>query len=176
MSKAAKQKAKALEDQKRAIKLRADGMNYFEIADTMGCSISSAQRRVVKGMALLRGEVVEEARDLRDMQGAQIDRWLTRIEGAALVPKIKSRPMELARLSDSAGKLLARKAKLFGLDMPAKIEVKDVTVDWDARVAKLGDFEKGTPERAAYHARLVAGLEALKKTGAAEAEKVWGEE
>lgn len=116
-SKANKQTINASSRQVEALRLRASGMNYEEIGREMGIPKGSAYRHVMKALAALRENVKEEADQVRVLELQRLDRLFKRAFEAVDSGDI--------RAIDQAIKCMDRRAKLLGLDMPAKLAQTD---------------------------------------------------
>lgn len=90
----------------KACDLRLAGMAYGAIATTVGYSNASHARAAV--MAAIRTRVSESARQVRDMELARLDQMLM-----ALWPAVRRGD---PRATDSALKVMERRARLLGLD------------------------------------------------------------
>ncbi len=131
---AARVKAVAVGDTPERIKeataLRAAGASYQEIADTLGISRHWARELVLRALDAAR---VEGAEQMRAMEGARLDRlqrayWPQALNGdrhaAALILRISQ-----------------RRAELFGLDAPAKVEAT-VTLGTEAIDARMEELRQ----------------------------------
>lgn len=116
-SKANKQTINASNRQVEALRLRAAGMNYEEIGEKMGIPKGSAYRCVMKALALLRENVKEEADQVRTLELQRLDNMFRHAFEAIEKGDI--------RAIDQALRCMVRRAKLLGLDMPAKLAQTD---------------------------------------------------
>lgn len=98
-----------------ALSLRKHGFDYRTIGQTLDpkCSAQNAHKLV---MTALRELVPDQAEEVRDMMGAQLDDLLTGVWEKAL----KGDTFSIA----DAIKIMDRKAKLFGADAPARVALE----------------------------------------------------
>lgn len=124
------------EEQAEALKLRATGMTYRQIAEQQGVHESTAKRRVDSALA---ATVQEPADELRTLEAHRLDLLF-----------------QIAAQQASNGKLVAidrclaimdRRAKLLGLDAPIRIEEHVITEDAvDAEIRRLeGELAANDP-------------------------------
>lgn len=101
----------------RAVELRAQGKAYRDIAAELGVDVHRAWDYVQDHYGEMKALGVAKLEKMRARDLAMLDRWLQ-----ALSDKCDAGDEEAIK---TAEKLLARRAKLAGLDAPAKIDVKD---------------------------------------------------
>lgn len=102
------------ETQQKAVALRAAGHTYREIGKALNIDHSWARTLCVQWLGEVKYEGVEQ---LRDQEGARLDKlqqavWRQAINGDLRAVQTVLRVME-------------RRARLFGLDAPVRIEVSD---------------------------------------------------
>jgi hypothetical protein len=102
-------KLEAMDRNKSALELRLAGHSYSAIAEELGFAGASGAIAAVK--RAMRDAYLEPALELRDMEGRRLDELLLE-----MWPK-KNKITYLDRIL----KIMERRAKLFGLDAPAKI-------------------------------------------------------
>lgn len=127
----------------RAAELRASGLNYQQIADEMGCSVSTAHDRVWRA---IRSAPVEDGTKLRDLELSRLDALIAKAwEVLVADHPLVSNGRKFPELQDSAPVLAAirelrhlseSRRKLLGLDAPVKHDVK-VSDALDADIERL---------------------------------------
>lgn len=100
---------------KRCVDLRLRGGTYREIAEEAGCSLSHAWRLVTRAVEAWNEEAAEGAEVLRRIEAERLD-GITR----RLWPLIDCDDPALPAV-DRMLRVMERRAKLLGLDAPAKI-------------------------------------------------------
>jgi hypothetical protein len=114
-----------------ALNYRLQGWSYAQIGETMGITRQTAHELVQSALAELHKEPAEE---LRQLEAARLDSLQTGHFGKAVDGDIQATSIVL--------NIQARRARLFGLDAPAKqelsgvIETKDVSAR-DILLARL---------------------------------------
>lgn len=103
----------------RALELRSSGLSYRAIAAALGVSEFAAYYDVQDELGRLDPVIKKQAERLRDLEATRLDRlWL------ALQSGIKAgKPGAIM----AAVRVMERRAKLFGLDAPTKVEMSDAT-------------------------------------------------
>lgn len=137
-----------LAKQSKALVLRAAGATYADIAraEHNGRPMYSDRANARKAvLAALEERVTEDVAHLRALESARLDRLQRAIWPAALAGDIDAVNATL--------RLMDRRARLLGLDMPTKVEVTDA-MDEEIRmlVAQLGEDDSwsitGVPDTA----------------------------
>jgi len=137
-------RARTLERQVKALELRRMGKGYAEIARALGIGKSQAHRLVQAGLQEAREQITANADELRAEELSRIDGMLSGIWPDA-------RKGHLGAV-DRVLKLMERRARLLGLDAPA-------------RFAHGGDPD-GPPLQAKHeHTLADADLERIAKAG-----------
>lgn len=114
----------------RALELRRAGLSYRQIADEVGWLAESSAFRAVD-RALTR-TLLEPSEKVRRMECERLDDWLLKL--APAIERGEARSIEVAL------KVAERRAKLLGLDAPARVEQVVEVLDGSAienEVAKL---------------------------------------
>ncbi len=111
-------KATTAQRETRAVEMRKAGATYDDIAAALDCNRSTAYRTVMRALARNQAAEVEE---LRMIEGARLDRmqmglWQRAVSGS------ESACLAVLRIME-------RRARLFGLDAPAKVEVRRDALD-----------------------------------------------
>lgn len=106
-------KVQAHENQMKALALRKAGVSYQSIADAIGYKDPSGAWRAVK--SALKLTLQEPAEELRTLELARLDDMLKAIASHVQAGNLTA--------IDRALKIQDRRAKLLGLDMPAKLDV-----------------------------------------------------
>jgi hypothetical protein len=106
-------KITASERRRRAIELRREGLSYQVIADQLGMAKSSVHNTVGKAMSCLKESIAGETRVLVVMEMDRLDTMQAAIWGQAMDGHLGS--------IDRLLKIMDRRAKLLGLDAPAKV-------------------------------------------------------
>jgi hypothetical protein len=112
----------ALQERKTtAMKLRITGMTYEKIGEQLGVSAVQAYNYVITEIRRRAKEQNETADDVRNMEVERLDRLLRRLEPALATDT----EMPSLDAVETYLKVLARRAKLLGLDAPVKREIDD---------------------------------------------------
>ena len=109
-----KSSAERLIKQAEALKLRAHGNNFRAIAKELKCSISTAHSLVKEAFVAERKGISEAKADLVELELLRCDTYLQ-----SLAAKIQDGDVQAV---SAALKVADRRAKLLGLDAPAKLE------------------------------------------------------
>ncbi|MBK5937161.1 helix-turn-helix domain-containing protein [Halorhodospira halophila] len=97
----------------QALELRQSGMTYAAIGGELGISNAQAYRLVSAALREIREQAREEAEQLRDLEAARLDQLQHALWDKALGGDLRAID-RLLRISE-------RRAKLLGLDAPARI-------------------------------------------------------
>ncbi len=126
-----------LEDERTAIELATAGHTLRQIAAVMGCSVSTAHRRVDRGFKRL--APVQEAEVLRARQNDQMDaqeqallRRLAQHNTGEAVLSVT----EHVQLDGAIVRLHKRRAELNGLDIPVTQKIEVVSA-WEQEIEQL---------------------------------------
>lgn len=109
----------AAERAKQAVSLRIAGATFAQIGERLGVSTQAAHKMVVKHLEETRRLTAESAEQLRDMELKRLDAMQ-----AALWPDAMRGDEQKV---DRVVRIMARRAKLLGLDAPDKIAPTDPT-------------------------------------------------
>ena len=101
----------------KALELRKRGLNYTQIGKKLGCNRSTACRYVLSELENLADKCREEAVHVRDLELQRLDD-LYLIAYRAIIDG-----NDLAGI-DRCLRIMERRAKLLGLDPPAKVDVQ----------------------------------------------------
>lgn len=123
-SEASVRRANAAERQRQALELRKAGAGYQQIADKLGFASPSGAHKAV--LSAIRKTLQEPADDVRKLEVERLDKYLL-----ALAPQIANGNQGAI---DRALRIQERRARLLGLDAPAKVEIKD----WREEARKEG--------------------------------------
>jgi hypothetical protein len=134
----------------QALELRAAGASYRQIAGRLSISVSTAWACVERGLVRTRREPADQ---LRTLEAERLDRLQAQavkaleaqhvvIQGGAVVADSQGNPyVDYGPTLAAVRALLAvqeRRARLFGLDAPTKVDARVMTIDQiDARIAEL---------------------------------------
>lgn len=118
----------AHDKQMQALTLRKAGVSYQSIADALGYKTAGGAWVAVK--AGLKKTLQEPADELRTLELARLDDMLKAIASNVQAGNLTA--------IDRALKIQDRRAKLLGLDMPAKVELNN-TGELIVRVVKASD-------------------------------------
>lgn len=111
MQKASPKRIAAMERQRQALDLRKSGMSFERIGELLGYANSKGAWKAVQ--AALRTMLREPAESVRVLEEARLEAMLQ-----AVWPRVlKDEPFAI----DRALKILARRAKLLGLDAPTRV-------------------------------------------------------
>jgi hypothetical protein len=105
--------AETIEKERRALGLRRAGITYDEIARQIGYSNASGARKAV--MRALRRTLQDDADATRQLEAERLDRLQAGVWSAAAGGDVQA--------LDRVLKIMDRRAKLLGLDVPAKHEL-----------------------------------------------------
>ena len=103
----------------QALAYRKAGLTYRQIAVRLQCSLGGAHKYVTSALAELRSEVLESARDLREIEVAKLDDLELRLR-RRLKPGCSD--ADCTKLATAILKISESRRKLLGLDAPQKIE------------------------------------------------------
>lgn len=103
----------AAERRRQALELRREGHTYKEIGERVGFSLTAARKAVHQGLDALNLESAELVAELRAIENARLDHFLR-----IIWPKIEEGNLGAI---DRGLRIMERRAKLFGLDMPTRI-------------------------------------------------------
>ena len=109
--------AEIIERQRQALELRKSGASLRSIGNSLGVSHIQARNDIEAALELARAEVTEDAIKLRALEVERLDGMLLAIASAV-------RQGHLGAI-DRALRIMERRAKLLGLDMPTKIAPTD---------------------------------------------------
>lgn len=114
-SKTGKHAVGALTHDKKALQLRLQGFSYEQISAKLGLGRTTAYKCVMRALERLRAEVNELAADVRDMELQRLDEMFH-----GCYPEAKQGDKDAIA---SALKIMERRAKLLGIDVPTKSEI-----------------------------------------------------
>lgn len=120
MSSIVGQKEGAAVRREKALQLRIKGMSYRRIGDALGVSHVQAFNDVKTELGRIAKESQDAAEELRTLELERLDAMLVAI--APLISASDKRPANLGAI-DRALNIMARRAKLLGLDAAEKTEV-----------------------------------------------------
>lgn len=135
------------------VQLRIAGNTFDQIATQLGLSGRSSANRIYR--RVLDATVAEPAAELRQLEGARLDAlqaqwWPRAVDGNY-------------RAAQIILKLMERRARLFGLDAPQRVNVNTTEVDAEI-VALMDDLAAAAAAGpAAEHAQLMAALDELNR-------------
>lgn len=112
--KASPRAIKAADHSEQSLRLRREGKTFSAIGTTLGLTTEGARKAVYRALHAIVESTEESAKDLRELESQRLDEMIR-----ALWPKVKKG--EIGAI-DIAVKIIARRAKLFGLDEPKKNE------------------------------------------------------
>ena len=110
---ASARKVLSLQRQKAAVELRRMGKSYAEIGRQVGISTSRAHALVTRAMIEARASIREDVVELRALEISRLDGML-----GGLWPDARSGNVGAV---DRVLKIMERRARLLGLDAPAKV-------------------------------------------------------
>lgn len=111
----------ALHRQQRAVELRRAGCSYREIGKAIGIGTTSAHRLVSQAVAEARNAVADDVNEMRALELSRLDALLGGLWADA-------RRGHLGAI-DRVLKIMERRAKLLGLDAPARVSRAAVARD-----------------------------------------------
>lgn len=113
-SKASPRRVEAAEREAAALALRRDGRTFAEIGAALGVTGEGARQAVTRALANLRTEAAEEADGLRALEDSRLDALLRAVWPQATAGDLGA--------VDVCLRIAARRARLWGLDAPAKLQ------------------------------------------------------
>lgn len=119
-------RAEVAERRKRVLAARLRGESFRAIADREDIAVSTAHQDYQTALSDI---PKPEAEQLRKVEGERLDMLQKGVWDAAILGDIDA--------SRQALRIIDRRAKLFGLDAPQKVDVSTGNVDLDATVAKI---------------------------------------
>lgn len=120
-----------------AVRLRGQGWTYGQIAEALGVAKSTAYEAVARAVGERRDEGVKI---MRAVEGDRLDRMEWQLQ-VALDTADKFDVDAVTKLTGALVRVAERRAKLFGLDQPMRIETgasAPLTVVLDAGIAQKG--------------------------------------
>lgn len=124
-------KEAAAERRVRALELRKAGIGYRTIGAQLGVSEAQAHRDVQSALSALRELELAEADDLRRLELERLDDAML-----AIYPQVKRGNHGAI---DRLLRIMERRAKLTGIDAPARFKDETDPIDWDAVPPELRD-------------------------------------
>jgi hypothetical protein len=138
------------EREARALELRRDGLTYAQIGEVLGVNRQMATRIVQRGLDRIVREPAEQIRRLEldrldhlQVEGLNVlHRRHVVVQGGKVVKDDDGQPIvddgPTLHAIHTVLKVQARRAKLLGLDAPAKVEAKVMSIDeLDMQIATL---------------------------------------
>ena len=119
-SKTSARRVVATERQMQAVKLRKDGYTYARIGEALGITSQSAHELVTSAMRRVRAHCDDDASELIRMELDRMDDMHAALWPDALLGDVKK--------IDRVLSIMARRAKLLGLDAPTKQHVTTSTL------------------------------------------------
>jgi hypothetical protein len=114
-SRASARRIKAVQRRTEAVELRVAGLTYREIGERLQCSTAMAHKIVTEELQRLTRERAQAAGTLSQLENERLDRLHT-----ALWPQAAAGDMDAV---NTILRLMNRRAKLLGLDVPATLGV-----------------------------------------------------
>lgn len=131
---------RAAERAAQALELRLQGVSYRAIGKRLNCSPAAAYQYVAGALAEIRGNCLEKAEELRELEISKLDKLEAKLWES--VEKVTD-PGENARVATAVVKVAESRRKLLGLDAPQRIETtgnlytvisaSPACPDWDAK-------------------------------------------
>ena len=153
--KAGKPTVELIELRIKAIELRKSGATYEQIALALGYASRGAAYNAV--MAGLMMAISEPAESVREMEAMRLDALLL-----GLWQKARSGDLQVI---DRVLKIMDRRARLLGLDAPAKIETDNTGTVKHEHDHKVIEIEQPSDERAAEILRILVASGGLTAEG-----------
>lgn len=108
-------KAELIDRKAEALRLRRYGFTYSQIAEQLGCALSTAHSYVMGALEETRTLLKEDADAIRDMELSRLD---------AMLPKFLSKAMAGDdRAAKTVLSIMERRAKYLGLDAAGRLDV-----------------------------------------------------
>lgn len=114
-SKSSQRRLLGKERQKQALDLRKSGATYDAIGQALGISTQGAYKAVIRALDSLNAKISEGAEQLRRLELERLDRLFLAVYPAAISGSFEA--------VDRALKVMARRARLLGLDAIEKAEI-----------------------------------------------------
>jgi DNA-binding CsgD family transcriptional regulator len=105
----------AAERERQALDLRRGGLRYREIGEALGCSLSAAYGAVSRALSRIAAETDERAEELRALELVRLDALLRPMFEKAIAGDLQA--------VDRVLRIGERRARLLGLDAPARVHV-----------------------------------------------------
>lgn len=126
-------------EEQKALDLRVAGKTFPQIAKELGCSLGTAYGRVQQALAYSREAMASKGAEYRELEANRLNKllesmWPVAIGEMQVLPKMDDegntrKTIEEATLEgqqkavDRVLKIMERRAKMLGLDAPAKTEL-----------------------------------------------------
>jgi hypothetical protein len=130
----APKRANAKERQRKALDYRIGGLTFQAIGEKLGVSKQAAIKLVEKALAELSAEVEKSADKLREIETARLDTVQAAIWGDVLKGDVQA--------VDRYIKISARRAALWGMDSPTKINLNELSDDEIKRALAIAETAK----------------------------------
>ena len=120
-----------------ALRLRAEGLSYKDIAAEMGVSQQTAHNWVTAELKVAQHETAESVAQLRELEALRLDRMLRK-----WLPKAEEGDAEAAGV---ILRIMDRRAKMFGIDAPTKTAAINMTSDINPLLLEAEARRMGIP-------------------------------
>lgn len=117
-SKASPDRVLAAERRVKALELRKLGFTYRQIGEQLGFTEAAAHKAVTKALRELNDNAAETAAEVRRLELERLDDWLLKMAK-------EMRGGNVFGAVDRSMRIMARRAKLLGLDAPTKLELAE---------------------------------------------------
>jgi len=148
-SKASRQVVNTTIQDAEALALRRTGLGYVEIGNRLGIPKSTAYDSVMRALADAIENRREQAESLRQLEVERLDEMLAAIYSLAIGVKADgTRTRPNPALFDRVLRLMERRARLLGLDAPAKVSIikpedLDAMTDEELAAVAAGNIPTG---------------------------------
>lgn len=117
-----------------AVRMRTEGLSYRDIAAELGFTSENAANKAV--LSLINRTETEAVTTLRDLEGLRPDHlWRKTIRG--IEQSEQTEQGVSAPLIGAAVRISERRARLLGLDIPARMDLRTETVDLEGGHARV---------------------------------------
>ena len=114
-SKSSQRRLIGRERELQALEYRKAGMTYAKIGAALGITEQGAYKAVMRALDKLNAKIIEDAAPVRRLECERLDRMLEAVWGSVIQGDSVAANLAL--------KIMERRAKLAGLDMPVKEDI-----------------------------------------------------
>ena len=120
-----------------AVRMRTEGLSYRDIAAELGFTSENAANKAV--LSLINRTETEAVTTLRELEGLRLDHlWRKTIRG--IEQSEQTEQGVSAPLIGAAVRISERRARLLGLDIPARMDLRTETVDLEGAMREFQEL------------------------------------